>query len=262
MVALDGTQSEECRAARQVSLLQESLQLLTGIAQFHALPHQDKRLHAVVNHLGSLPNLVLVEVGVRLIAADEVSLRGLVVHHACLGILCKVEHYRPWASALGNVESPSHSPCHILRTANLIAPLRDRRSDTHHIHLLEGIRTQHGNTHLTADDHNRCGVNHRIGNTRNRIRCPWTTGHNGTTHLSADTGITLCGMYGSLLVANKDVVQRLLVIIKCIVCRHDAATRIAKEHIHVLVLQGTHQRLCTSNSFHLFNHSYAALVGR
>ena len=68
-------------------------------------------------------------------------------------------------------------------------------------------------------------------------------------------------MDGSLLMTNKDVIQRFLMIVECIVSGHDAATRIAKEDIHPFVFKGAHQSLCTCYLFHILVYdSYASLV--
>ena len=74
-----------------------------------------------------------------------------------------------------------------------------------------------------------------------------SAGNNGTTHLTAHTGITLCGMGGRLLVTNKDMVERLLlatgIVVERIVDRHDGPTWVSEDGGHALGLQRAHQRL-------------------
>ena len=61
-------------------------------------------------------------------------------------------------------------------------------------------------------------------------------------------------MSGGLLVANKDMIEHLVVatriIVKSIKGRHYGSTRIAEDGLDALVLEGTHQGFSSCYLFH------------
>ena len=126
VVGRNGGKSHERSSAWKVSLFQERAKFLCGITQFHTLSHQNKRFHAVIDHLGGTLNVRHVQIWIRVITANEIHLCRFKLHHARLRILGEIEHHRTRATTLGDIERTSHSPSHIFRTTNLIAPLADR----------------------------------------------------------------------------------------------------------------------------------------
>lgn len=59
-------------------------------------------------------------------------------------------------------------------------------------------------------------------------------------------------MDGCLLVAHEDVVQIILMVVECIVDRHDGTARITEQHVHTFAHKGAHQRFCSRYSFFHF----------
>ena len=240
MVRGKGGKSKQRAGCRQLGFLQELAQFFLRIAQFHTLAHQHERLHTVVDQACGLLNHTVFGNRRRLVTADKVHLLRLKIHHTGLGILGKVEHHWTGTAAAGNIESTAHRPCNILGTANLEGPFADGLCHADDVHFLKSVRTQHGCAHLAADHNHRGGIHHGVGNTGNGVHGTGTAGHNGASHLSAHTGIALCRMYGTLFMANQNVVQCFFVVIQSIVCGDDGTAGIAEEDFHPFVLQRTH----------------------
>ena len=146
---------------------------------------------------------------------------------------------------------------------NLIRPLRDRLGHTHEVYLLKGISTQGRDGHLTCNHHNRRGIKHGIGNTRQGISHSGTTGHQGHTDLARDAGIALCGMGSALFVTHQNMVETFLltscIVEERIINGHDAAAWVSEDGLHALGLQRPHQRLRSCNSI---SHSHLYLLAR
>ena len=245
MVGWCGRETKYSRCEGNLCLLAESKQLLVGLSQFYALTYQHEGLHAFVNHAGCLLDGTFLRLRIGVVAADEIDLLRSVFYHSRLCILGEIEHHRARTSALGDKEGTSHSPGDVLCTTNLIVPLRDGLRHADHIHLLESVCTQHGSTYLTADNHHRGGVDHRVGNACDGVHRTWTARHERTAHFAAYSGVALSGMNCSLFVANQNVMQRLLVVVEGIVGGHDGTAWVTEKHIHTLMFEAPHQSLCT-----------------
>ena len=261
MVGGQSAQSQHRAAGGNISFLQECLQLFLRIAQLNALTNQSQRALGIVDQLGSLAHSIHIQLGISHIAAYEVHLLRLPLHLLDLSIAGEVEHHRAWPTAAGNIESTADGPGNILSTAYLVAPLRNRLSQAHQIHLLKRIRTQCRDGHLSGYHHDGSRVEHGIGHARQRIRGTGTTGHQSHTHLAADAGIALGSMHGSLLMANQYMVETLLqsssVVEQRIIRGHDGAARVSEDSLHPLGLQSTHQRLRAS---YLFLHTISIVL--
>jgi hypothetical protein len=61
-----------------------------------------------------------------------------------------------------------------------------------------------------------------------------------------------------LLMPDKDVMKRLLVVVEGIVGRHDGTSGIAEKHIHTLMFEASHQSLSTS--YFLVHYSLVILI--
>ena len=251
VVAGQRAQTQHRAACGDVGFLQEGDELILSIAEFHALPHQRQRPLRLVDQVGSLLHMVHLQLGVRHIGAHEIHFLRRERHHLRLRILREVQHHRARSSAARDVERTAHGPCDVLGMTYLIAPFRDRLRHAHEVHLLERICAKGCNGHLPRDDHDGCGVDHRVGHARERVRGTRAAGDDGHAHLAADACKALGGMCGTLFVAHEDMVKRLLlasrVVIEGIIDRHDTAARVAEDGLHPLPLQRQHQRLAACN---------------
>ena len=256
MVGGQGGESEHRTACRDIGFLEEGLQFALGITQFHALPHECQGLLGVVDELGSLAHSLGIELGIRHVGTDEVDLLRIVVDLLHLGVLGKVEHHRTGTACTGDVEGTTDGPRHVFGVTDLITPLRDGLRHTHEVHLLESVGTEGRDGHLSGNDDDWRGVEHRIGNTREGVRHTRTAGDQGHTHLTGYTGIALGSVGGALLVAHQNMVETFLlascVVEERVIDGHNAATGVAEDGLHALSLQRPHQRLRSSYSISHF----------
>ena len=156
MIGGQCTQSQHGTTGRDISFLQESLQLLLGISQFNTLSDQCQRALCIVYQFCCLLYQILVQFGIGNVRADKIHFLGFPGYFLHLCITGEVQYYRTRTTATGNIEGTADSPCDILCMANLIAPFGDRLCHTHQVNLLEGICTQRIDSHLTGNHHNRC----------------------------------------------------------------------------------------------------------
>ena len=165
MAGGSGRKTEHCLSEGNLSLLGQSKQLLASTGKFHTLANKHQGFHALVDEFGS--PLYATRCGSRdgVVAADKVHRLRLVLNECRLRILGKVQHHRSGTAASCYIEGTRHCPWNVLGTANLVVPLADRLCHTHYVHLLKGIRSQHGSTHLTAYHHHGGGVYHGICHT-------------------------------------------------------------------------------------------------
>ena len=135
--------------------------------------------------------------------------------------------------------------------ANLIAPLGDGLCQAHKIDLLKGVGAEGGDGHLPGNNHDGCGVDHRVGHAREGVGGAGSAGDDGHTHLSADACKALGGVRGALFVAHEDMVESFLlaprIIVEGIIDGHDAAAGIAEDGLHSLGFQRQHQCLAACN---------------
>ena len=228
-------------------LIKEAHELALGIAEFDTLSYAGQGLLGVVDELGGLAHGGHIEFGRRHIGTNEADVLGLELHHLGLGVLGEVEHHRTWTAAAGDIEGTGDGPGDILGMTDLIAPLGDGLCHTHEIDLLEGVGTQGTDGHLSGDDDDRRGVEHGIGQSRQRVRGTRTTSDQRHAYLATDAGITLGGMGSGLFVTDEDMVESLLVascvVVKGIIDGHDGTAGVAEDGCHTLCLQGLHQCL-------------------
>ena len=164
-------------ASRYVGLLKKRLQLFLCITQFNALSYQCQWLAGIIDKFGSLTHCLSIEFRIRHVTANEIYLLRFPVNLFSLRIFRKVKHDGTWTACTCNVKSTADGPSHILGTANLVRPFRDRLSHANEVNLLEGISTQSSDRHLASNNNNGCRVKHGISNACQRIGHTRTTGH-------------------------------------------------------------------------------------
>ena len=180
------------------------------------MTHKRQGLLGVVDQVSSSLHGSCIEFGVGNVRTNEIHLLGLELHQSRLSVLGEVQHHRTGTAAAGDVEGAAHSPCNILGTTNLIAPLGDWLSHTHEVNLLEEVRAKGRDWNLTSDDHDGSRVQHSISHARQGVGGPRTAGDDSYAHLAADAGIALSSVSGALFVAHEDMVEGFL-LTTCIV---------------------------------------------
>ena len=227
-----------------------------GTSQLYTMPHEGKRLLCLIDEFCSLSHSLLNNLRIWIVRCNLLAFHWFPLASCNLGILGEVEYHRTRSTATSDIERTAHSPRYILRTANLISPLRDRLGNAHQVNLLEGISTQSTHTHLSGDNHDRRRIHHGISNTGERIGSSRTTSHESHTHFAADSGISLCSVSSSLLVTNQDVIEHLLLSSRVTIQRikhwHDTTARITEDGLYPFVMQRAHQ--CFSSCYYFFCH--------
>ena len=233
-----------CSRKTEKSLSEWNLCLLTKLKKFlvsttklYTLSDEHEWLYRIINHLCSPLDCFLTWMMQRLVRTDEINSLRLILELGCLGILCEIKDYRSRTTRLCNIERASHSPRNILRTTNLIVPLRYWLGNAHNVNLLKGICSEHSSSHLSADNDDRCRVDHSISHTSNGVHSTRTRSNDTASNLSAYTSIALSGMNRSLLVTNEYVIKSFLMVIQSIECWHNSTTRITEQRLYALMLQ-------------------------
>ena len=234
MVRRQGREPEQRGRSGHAALLEEREQLLLGVPENHALTHQSHRPAGEVDQTCSLEYLVLVDLDLRLVAADEPY--GLVfeVEHPDLCILRYVDHNRPRTSRRGYVEGLGQYFGYVGGALDLTVPLGDRLSDLDEVDLLECVRTEEFRSHLSAYEYDGGRVEHGVGESRHGVRGARARGDDADTRLAAGAGVSLRGVYGTLLVTNENMVYTVAVVVECIVYGDDGTSRIAEDGIYAL----------------------------
>ena len=236
---------EQRTTRRHIRFFDKLAQFALCISQFNTLSNQYKRTFSVINQFGSSLYSLLVRIGNRNITTDKINFRWFVFRFLHLRIFGKVQYHRPRTTTMGNVKRTCYRPGYIFRTANLITPFSDWLGNTYQVNFLKSIGPKKACSYLSGNHHDRRTIDHRIRNACYRIGCSGTARHQANTYITRYTGITLCGMGGSLLVTNQDMVQYILMIVQGIEYRHNRTTGVTKDGSHSLMFQGAHQSLCT-----------------
>ena len=114
--------------------------------------------------------------------------------------------------------------------------------DAHEVGFLEGVGTQQRRTHLPGHQYQRRGVHQRVGQSGHGV-VPRGRGDQTRAHAAADAGVALCGMYGALFMADKDVAQPVAVVEKRIVNGDDGSSGIPEKRVHALAQERFEQGL-------------------
>ena len=186
MVGGKGRESEQGAGCGDVGFLKEFKKLVLCSAKLHAMTHESERTLCLVDKLGSSSHMVVLNLGIRLVAAHGCNLGRLPLALVYLGTLGEVEHHWTRTARTGDVEGTAHSPGNVLGAANLIAPLADRLGKTYEVDLLEGVGAKRANAHLSGNDYDRCGVDHGVGNTCKGVGNARTACHQAHAHLAAN----------------------------------------------------------------------------
>lgn len=100
-------------------------------------------------------------------------------------------------------------------------------------------------THLSGHQYQRRGVHQCVGQSGHGVRGPWARGDEANPYAAADAGVALCGMYGALFMADKDVAQPVAVVEKRIVNGDDGSSGIPEKRVHALAQERFEQGLAT-----------------
>ncbi len=123
--------------------------------------------------------------------------------------------------------------------------------DAHRVGLLEAIGADHEGGHLASEDHQRDGIEERVGQAGNRIGRRRARGHQRHARLAGRAGIALGGMDRALFVAHQDVAD-IVLLEDLVIDRKHGAAGISEYRVHTLILQGLNHHF---RSGHLTCHA-------
>ena len=132
---------------------------------------------------------------------------------------------------------------------NEVIMLRAAARDARRVCFLKRIRANQMCRHLTGDAHDRNRIEQRIRQPCHRIGRTRPGSHQHHPDFTRRTGIAFGRMNRPLLMARQDVADMIL-LKQRIINRQHRATRVTKNDINPLILQGFYQYICTSHFTH------------
>ena len=106
--------------------------------------------------------------------------------------------------------------------------------------------------HLTGDAHQGGGIDLGIGDPGNQVGGPGAGSCQAYPDLVGRPRISLCGVCGSLFVANQDVGKLVGVIVEGIVDGHDGPSRISEKDGYLLFDQASYDSISPRYDGHFF----------
>jgi hypothetical protein len=152
-----------------------------------------------------------------------------------LGVFADVHENRARPAVAGDGEGLAQRRSDVLRAHDQAIVLGDGQRDAGDVRLLERVAADEVRGDLTGDEHGGDGVEHRVRDSRGQVGGSGTGGREGHADLAGGAGVTISHVSGALLVANQDVMDRILG--HGVVDGQEAAARVAEYEIHALAHQ-------------------------
>src|SRR5690606_35177747 len=150
----------------------------------------------------------------------------------------------------GDVKGTAHGFGQILDVAHQEIVLDAGPGNADRVAFLEGIFADGIAGHLTADDHHGNGVHIGGGNACDGIGQARAAGDQRNTDLVGRARIGVGRMYGSLLVANQNMLE-IILFVDCVVNVQYRAARVAKDMVYALFGKATHDDV-GAIEFHIY----------
>ena len=198
-----GAEAHERRRHGNVRTMRERREILRRASRNHATAGIEHRTLRLVDQLRETVDLRRRRRGLRMIRPKRDALGILSRRQRLLAVLRDVDHDRTRLAVRRNVKGLGH------RLRNLIGGLHEETvlgnptGNARRVGLLEGIRTNEGQRHLTGDDDHRDTVHIRRRQTRNGIGRARTGRHKTDARLARCTRITIGHVRRTLLVTPK-----------------------------------------------------------
>ena len=169
----------------------------------------------------------------------------MIRHLVKRNIFGNIDHHRARSAAACNVECFFHDQGHVAGIFDQEVVLHDRAGDAHGIAFLEGIKANSSSGHLATDnDHGntvhvgRCNAGDSIG--KAGARCDQSN-----TDITRGAGIAIGRMHSSLLVANQDVLNGVLLEEGIVDVQYRTAW-VTPDVLDVLGLKGFNENFATA----------------
>ena len=246
-----GPQSHQGVGDRHAGHLGELDQQLRGFGACvdHPAPGVDDGTLGLCQRLDGLLNLPQIAFDPRLVggAADIRLLLvdvGLVHQH----VFGQVDDNRAGTAGGGDQKGFMNNARDVLDLLHKVVVLGTGAGDAGGIGFLKGVLPDQVGRHLPGQTDNRNGVHQRVGQAGDGVGRTGAGGHQHAAHFTGRAGVALGRVNSRLLVAHKNVPDRIL-LKQGIVNRQDCAAGIAEDNLDPLLDQGCDQRFCTS--FHV-----------
>ncbi len=164
-------------------------------------------------------------------------------------VLRNIDHHRPRATAVGDVEGFLDRHRQLMHIIDQEVVLHAGTRDADGIAFLEGILSDIGVRHLPRDHHQRNRIHVGGGNAGHGIGRARTGGHQRHADLVRRTRQTVGRMYCSLFVANQNMFD-LILLEQRIINVKDRPTRIAEYIFDLFFLQAPDYNLRTGHHRH------------
>ena len=162
------------------------------------------------DQLGGLPQVAPLELGERAAAGRLHGLGPAELRRRLLHVLADVDEDRAGAARAGDLERLDEGGGEVLDLRHEDVVLRDRHRDADDVRFLEGVRAEDLRGDLAGDEDDRDRVEHRRGDAGDEVRGAGTRGAEGDADAAAGAGVAVGRVRGSLLVADEDVVDRVV----------------------------------------------------
>ena len=176
-------------------------------------------------------------------------------HKIGLGGASNIQQNGTRATRLGNVKRFCHDFGNFISINNLIIPLGYGHRHSDNITLLKSIRSQKVCLYLPDQTHHRRRVQKGIGNGSHQIGSPWSRCYHRHPRPTRHASVTLCSVSSTLFVANQNVFNSILIVVKGIVSRHNCPAWVAKNSFYVILYQTLHDSLSPRQELLGFNGS-------
>ena len=149
-------------------------------------------------------------------------------------VLRDIDQHRTRAARARDIERAPYGFRQILDVAHQEVVLDTGPGDADGVALLKSVFANRVGRHLAAKDHDRDRIHVGGGDARHGVGDPWATGDQADAYLARRSRIRVGCMHRSLLVANQDVLEFVLLVDR-VVDVQDRAARIAEDVLYAFI---------------------------
>ena len=219
----------------------------SGARQDHPASGHDHRTVGPAEGFRRPPDIGLPGMETPLVAQEMDLLGILEIQSGIEHVGDDVDEHRSRPAGPGNVKGFFQHLGQVLHLPDQIVVFGDGSGDPCGVRLLEGILTDQGGGHLTADDHQGNGIHVGGGNPRHHVADPGAAGGNAHPHLSGGPGVPVRRVDGPLFVAGEDMGK--VGFVNGIIQAQYGPSRVAENHRDLFCFETCKDGFCAGH-FH------------